>query len=808
MQSMSDDVRVAQRYLSRNVFFTLCCVLLVSLGVGILSSTFALVDAVVLRKLPLQDADRLVNINSLDANGESAVPRSIYLQMRDGYPAVSQLFSWTQGLTQVQIREKTAMASVLYVEGPYYNVMAGVPELGRLLSPNEVGPFVVLSDRFWRTNLGADPNVIGSVIRSGSISLTILGVTRPDYRDIGNFVRPDLTLPFAVGMTLGNYAPSASERYRVEVAGLLQPGVNIPQAQAQLDAFWPQVLQNTVPSGMTLDEWQRKVGQRARVWSGSRGRNWLPKELKRSLIFALGMAAILLITVCANVSGLILARNVDRQREFAIRVAVGASVWQMVRQSLAENLLLSAAAIPGALLMAWWGSRLGASYLPYPDMDYGIDINARVVLLAIALIVLTTVFSGLLPLLRIRTLNIAGLVQGGNPLSSTRIGFRKLLLSAQIAMSVLLLIAAGLFVQTIIGLLGLNLGFNPHGTLVFMITGKTPWTSASAGYFEELQDAVRTLPGVREAVLASSAPLQLSQIFPEDVKNSDGTQVVSADPVCVWPGFFDTTQIRFVEGRDFNFSDRDAVVLTEDLASQLFPQQPAVGRYISLHSASVKGPGSNLSVIGVVHNARISSPTQLHLRSFFTPCLRDWTAPETRYAMTLLVRTQGDIAGLKDEVRSAVEQRGKQFVFRVTTGDELVGRSMRHERMLATLSSVFGTTCLLLSAVGLYALIAFIANTREREMAIRLALGASRLRVAVLILGEILAVLLIGELCGLAIAIPAKRLAETFVFGAAAWQAVPIIFAILLMFVTGMFAAYWPVQRLTRIDPSRALHHE
>jgi putative ABC transport system permease protein len=806
---MLDVLYAAARSVRRNWIFSVTVVVLIAVGIGIVSSTFALVDAVILRKLPVADPDRLVNINSVNEEGQAAIPRSIYRGMVQRFGAEAQMFGWTQSVVQVDINGESQMAGVLYVTGAYHTVMGGRPELGRLLTRDETDPSAVISDRFWRRSFGGDPNVLGKTIYVGNLPLIIIGVTRSDYRDVGNFARPDLTIPLDIGMRLENVSTQMAERYGLEITALLAPGVTITQAQAQLNGWWPELLVETVPAGRMLEPWQRGIGSKVLAWPGSHGRNWVSKELIRALLIALGMAAILLFTVCANVGGLMVARGISRERETAIRLALGARYRHIVRQWLAESLLLSALAAPCGMLLAWWGARFGAGFLPYRDMDYGVAINAHVIAVAIGLSLVTTAIAGLLPAFRIRSLNAVEIVKTGNPLASIRFGLRKTLIAAQVATAVLLLVASASFLQTIVALLDANLGFDPHHTFVFMLTGKTPWSNAGPAYFQELQQRVRSLPGVQSAALADSAPMQMSAASPRTVSIPGEAFVTSANSFCVWPGFFQTVGLALVNGRDFNLSDRDAVVLTEDLAHQLFQHESPLGQSISIGSlANTSAKLSNLLVIGIVGNAKLTSPGQQNMRAVFLPCVRDWNPPETRYGMALVVRTTGTISGLETGVRQEIEGMDKQFVYRVATGDELVDGSIRRERILASISSLFGTISLFLALVGIYALIAYIVACRRRELGIRMALGARRFDLVSLLLREIVPVILIGELIGIGIALAAGRVFQSFLFGATRGQARPMIVALFVMTAVGVLATYLPVYRAAKLDPARALHHD
>ena len=526
------------------------------------------------------------------------------------------------------------------------------------------------------------------------------------------------------------------------------------------------------------------------------------------MLIVLGMALVILVTVWANIAGLFVARGLRKQKDLAIRLALGAGHMRIVRECVAEALILSSiGAIVGAVLAKWVASSAGTHLLPVGDADFDVTLNGRVVAGTIALAILTAVMAAIAAAARVMNISIIDVVKTGNPLSNARAGLRKVLLSVQVGTAVLLLCGSALFLQTMQKLTTADLGFQPQGLSAFMLAGKAPWSNAGPDYFRELQDRIRNLPGVVAVGLTNNAPMEMGRDFPEPVSTGSGGPSGSGARYCVWPGAFRALGTPLLEGRDFTAQDHDTVILDRELAGTLFGTATALGRTIVAGQPSRTQPPHPLVVVGVSGALKLVSARQ-PARSFFVPCVREWKSPETAYAMTLVVRSARPLSALEPEGRKEVNPLGEPFVYRLATEPQLIASSTHYERMLATVATVFGTPSLVLAAVGLYALIAFVVASRMREFGIRMAVGASGRDLMWLVNREVLGVVAIGSAAGLAASFLLAKSLASFLFGVQPADVPTFAAVVVLTTLVAMVAAYLPGRRASRLDPACVLRQD
>lgn len=788
----------------RKPSFPVSVTLLIALGATLTISAFALVEAVALRKLPAPDPQRLVNVNGQASDRETAIPLGMYQQLVEGFSGVEQHFGWSDLIVQADMAESTERLTILAVTGHYYPTLGIQPKLGRLLDANDdAGQVAVLSESFWRRTFGGDPQAVGKSIRVGDQLLTIVGVADSAFRDVTRFSRPDLVVPLDVALRAENVPPGLRGRYAVQVMFRLKPGVSIPEAESALQVLWTAALTATLPSDRTMEQWRGRIGARVRVSDGSQGKSYFGSTLSQPLAFILGLTVLILLASCMSTAGLLVARSLSRTRDTAIRLALGASRWSVIRYSLVESMLLALIGVALGTATSAWTVRYAMNFLPSAAvLDFGVRIDSRSIAVALGVAIATGLLTGIAPAFKTIPANVVDAIKAGNPLASGRLGPRKVLLTAQVAFSVVLLAAAGLLGKSLRQLTRVELGFDADRIWAVQLAGRSPLGPAGPEYFSELADRVRALPGVTGAGLGSVAPLETPREFLQDVTSPGSAAATTASSVCVWPGYLGTLSIPLVQGRDLSAADRQSVIVSADLARELFGQRNALGETIRV---TRRGTTTEWTIAGVAGRALFYSARQSNARLIYGPCATEWRAPQTAYGMTLVVRQSGDSAGFENGLRREVRALGKQFVLRIQPMSALLDSSFRTEKALAILAAAFGAVTLVLMCASLYALTAFTTATRSREIGTRVALGATTSRIVWLIQSETLTVAGVGLMLGLASALAGARWVSGFLYGVAATDAKTLAAVSVITFAVACAAAMWPAYRASKLQPTKAL---
>jgi predicted permease len=799
-----EDLRFAARAVRRRPLFACTIAFLIALGIGLTSATFAIVDAMLLRKLPVPQPDQLIRITGgVSEETGGTLPRSVFEHLEDSLDTAASIFAWSGTIVDVQVEDRTEMASILFVTGDYYATMGARPQLGRLLHPSETEAVAVVNDGFWRTFLGADPDVIGKTVHAGAIPLVIVGVTEPNFRDADYVLGRSLTVPVEVGMRVESVSAERAVRYPLDIVARLSPGATMAQIAAELETIWPGLAETTLPPDQSLDDWTRRVGPKPQLQPFNRGRRIVADQIGPSLFLVFALAIVMLAAVCVNVAGLLLANGFKRQKEVAVQIAIGAGRWRIVRQWFAEALLMGVLGAAGGVLLSTWLTHLGARFVPHTDrIDFGISVDARIIALAVAASIAAAMVSALIPAVRVSAIQPSELIKSGDPLSTRRLNLRKMLLAFQVAISVALLVGSSLFVGTLAGLRQVELGFRPDDVVTVMLAGKSPWRDAGPDYFREMIDSARATPGVRAASVVSRPPMETAWEALQPVKVEGSPRESTATRICAWPGLFETLGTPLHSGRDFDYSDRNVAILSAELAEELFPGGGAVGSTVREGNPNRE---FRLNVIGVAGNARFVTLRLPHRRTLFMPCATEWTTLQTRYSMALIARVEPGMTGAEGALQSEVESMGRQFVPETTTLPAIIDDSLKQEHMLATVSTTFGLISLVLTSVGLYALVAFLVTSRLREIGIRMALGATSAQVTWLVQKETLWTVLAGAGMGLAIAVAASRWISGFLFGIAPTNPAALVGSVLLLAVVGAAAGYIPARRAAALEPSVTL---
>ncbi|HLK63122.1 MAG TPA: ADOP family duplicated permease [Bryobacteraceae bacterium] len=792
MEAIARDLRTACRTVLRSRSVAGLTVALIAIGIGLNSAVFTVLDRMVLRKIAVTEPDRLVHFNGFSGGFRQPVPYTILQRLRERGDLFAGVSGWLDQVVPVEVDGETTPALMVRVDGDFYRVTGAHPQIGRLLNREDRGPVAVISDQFWKGRLGGDPHVLGRTMRIDKTVLTIVGVMPQEFSGMIANVSSDVAVPLGL-FQVSNLEPVAR----------LQPEVTLERAVAQIQALWPQLLADTVPPKRSPSEWIADVGPTVKVESASRGQFLWRAEYQGPLELLFGMAVLVLLIVCANLAGLLLARGVSRRKEMAIRMALGASRTHLVWQLLLESLVLACAGGAVSVIVARWGSALGASFLPIGNVAFDYGMNPRALGFAAGLSFFTALAFGLLPaILTTRT----GMMQSmkGATGSGGGHGIRRNLLVVQVALSVVLVAGSLLFAMTLAGINAEPLGFRADGVLVLAVQGKSSDWEVGREYFDELSRRLGALPGVQRVSIANELPMEHADYGERGEVSASAGNWVEAESHCAFPTYFATLGTPVLQGREFSSQEGSAIVISQALSSRLFGSESSIGRTVR---EKREGKTRDREVVGVVSDMKYGSPRAQTAPAFYLPCLEEWT-PRQAGTRMMSIAVRGLDDGLERAARREVDALGRQVVFRATSLRDLVSVRMLRERMFAVVTSAYGIVTLAVVAVGLYGLMIFLVASRTREIGIRIAVGAQRSDVLWLLVREVLVILGVGVGFGIGGAIAGTRLATSYLLGTKALEPSMLALTALVLALIGVLAVCVPARRALAVQPTDALRHD
>jgi predicted permease len=827
MHQVWRNLRYSLRALRKNPGFTTVAVLSLALGIGANTAIFTLINALLLRDVPVRQPERLVEVSPILLGGKITFSYPMYRELERQQRVFSAVIGWSSGdVVSVEVNGALSQNEVRAVSGNYYSELGATPLLGRLLTPEDADPHststlqvAVLGYEFWRRRFGGAPDVIGKQIRIEGAPFTIIGVTRKWFTGLSTGDPPEITIPItAEAVVLPGLFKSLDDRSLlwVMVTGRLKDGVTIDQARAQLQSFWPDLLAATASSQTPGLRRQRFLSMGLDV---SAARTGMARDLRaqftRPLYLLLGVVGLILLVACVNLANLMLARAAARAQEMSMRVALGASRWQLAGQVLTESLVLS---LGGAFLgigFAYWGSSvlvmlMTEGALTRVTLDLRPDLRVLGVTMAAA--ILTGVLFGLAPAWRSARQDPAAVLQQNTRRLASGAGrLSHALMVAQVSLSLILLLGAGLLVKSFQKLQSLDLGFAKDRLLEVSVHGR-PEAHAKAdarAYHQQLMERVTRLPGVRAVGFAEYfLPSPEGWQDAVAVATSDWSRAsdVMGDMALVSPDFFRTMGIPLVHGREFDWTDDEqhplTAIVSRSLAERLFPKGDAVGQRIRF---GVMPDLQALEIVGVTRDARIFRQREAAAPVLYVPCLQH---PRWAEWGTVFVRTDEDPERLATPVRREIESLGKEYVLRTRTVKQVTGELLVSERVNAMLCSFFAGLALLLASIGLYGLMSYGVTRRTREIGVRVALGAQQGSVRWMILRETLTLTLLGVGVGIPSGLAASRLIASMLFGLSPSDVSTIVVACLLLLAVALLAGYLPARRASSIDPILALRTE
>jgi putative ABC transport system permease protein len=829
LDTFVQDLRFALRILRKTPLITGIALLSLALGIGANTAIFSLIDAVMLRMLPVQNPGQLVQIkfHSPDsANPRGTVTNPIWEQVRDHQDAFAGVFAWGPTTFDLATGGEVNNIHGIYASGDYFSVLGVRPAAGRLLAASDdvrrCSGVAVLGYGYWQAHYAGAQSAVGSLIRLNGHSFPIVGVAQQGFFGTGVGEKLDVALPICSEATLAGKDSMLDVRddWWLLMMGRLKPGMTVEQADARM-----KVLSGPLFGAVVPQDWPAKYQDTFRKYTfltipagtGTPGFSGLRQQYSQPLEILMFVVGLVLLIACANIASLLLARSAARQKEIAVRLSLGASRMRLIRQVLTESIVLSGAGAILGVLFARWGSALLVRFVSTQQNQVFLDLkmDGRVLAFTIAITVLCSLLFGILPALRSTRVDAMSAMKEGQPQATGgrwHSSAARWIVAAQVALSLILLIGTGLFIRTFTNLITLDAGFDRNKVLLVETNVHNAGLPASAlePLYGEMLMKLQALPGVISASQCWMEPLS-GREWNEDVTVPGYQPPSGVEPLVylnwVTPGYFSTMRTSLLEGRVFDARDSATstrvTVVNQLLAQTYFPGQNPISKHISFGEKGMQA----LEIVGVVQNAKYDSLDQDFLSTAYFP-LAQMAVADVGEETAFEIRTAMKPGALIPAVRDAMGSVNKLASLQVTTLKQEADDSVLQEHLMAVLSGFFGGLALLLTAIGLYGVMAYVVTQRTHEIGIRMALGAQQGSILRLVIRDAATVLAAGIAAGLLGSIWITRLVRQLLFGLTPNDPSTLALAVAALVAVALVATYVPARRAMRVDPMIALRYE
>ncbi|MGA8432311.1 MAG: ABC transporter permease [Candidatus Sulfotelmatobacter sp.] len=831
MTALLQDIRFALRGLRNNPGFTAVAVLTLALGIGANTAIFQLLDSIRLTALPLNKPDQLGEVRIIQPHGRTGnfttshpdLTEPQWDQIRAHQQGFSGMFAWAQGRLNIAPNGETHYVDGLYVSGDFFRVLGVQPVAGRLFITEDDqrgcgSPGVVLSEAFWKREYGAEASAIGRKVTLDHHPFEIIGVTPASFYGLEVGKQFDVAVPICADPLIrGEYARvGVPHDWWLSVMGRLKPGWTIERASAQLAAVSPQIFEATAITKFGAEEEKHYLTYHLGVLPAGTGVSDVRKDYETPLNLLLAIAGFVLLIACTNLASMMLARASAREREIAIRLSLGASRGRLIRQLLAESFLLAAAGAGLGLLLSHSLGTFLVSLISTQQNRVFVDLapDWRVLGFTLGLAILTCFLFGLAPALRSTRNGSAEVLKAGgrgNTSGRERFGLRRGLVTAQVALSLVLLVGALLFSRSLGKLLSVDPGFRVNGILIteLDLTELKLAADRRQPFKRDLLDQVRAIPGVDAAAETEVVPLS-GNMSNNDMwmDGQDPSQKKTVNRSWVSPGYFHTMETPLLAGRDFD--ERDTATSTKvAIVNQAFARVLAHGANpvgMSFHTpVGPHHPEYIIQIVGMVKDTKYNDLRDENVAIAFVPVAQD---PDPDDFDTLMIRSHAP----QGETISAVKRRLAEtnpeisLTFHVFESD--IRDTLVRERLMATLSGFFGFLAALLAAIGLYGVMSYMVQRRTNEIGIRMALGAGRVSILSMILLDALLILAVGIVVGLGLSVALGKTANSLLFGVKPADPITLGLAAALLVAVATVASYIPARCASKVDPMIALRYE
>jgi predicted permease len=827
-ERLAQDVRYAIRIARKTPVITAAALLSLALGIGANTAIFSLTNAVMLRMLPVQRPQELEQFGMLshssDGEPNPIFTNPIWEQVRDHQDVFSGVFAWGELPLDLSQGGESHLARGIYASGAYFSTLGVRPAAGRLLSNDDdvrgCPGAAVLAYNFWQQQYGGDPSAVGKTISLDRRSFEIIGVSAAGFTGADVGYAYDVALPICSEAILDVTHPMLDMRsaWWIRVMGRRKAGLTPEQVDARLQVLSPAIFDAVVPQNWKPEMQANFRSRKLSAAPSGTGVSSLRRRYETPLQMLLVVSGLVLLIACANIASLMLARASARRKEISVRLAVGASRTRIVRQLLTECILLSLCGALLGLLFARWGDRLLVRFISTTNREVFLNLtpDLRVLAFTAGVAILTGMLFGVLPAFRSTNISLASAMKGNQAEDSeSRVRFRpgRWIVGAQIALSLVLLVGAGLFLRTFTNLMSQDIGFDSDNVLLAHVNLSSEKLSPESQTmtYNQILDRILAIPGVISASRSVIAPI--SGIMWNDNIFVDSPTAPKGDDALAYfnfitPEYLPTLRTPLLKGRNFDSHDVNGsprvVIVNETLARQFFPQGNALGNYFKTEDQPNK-MSPPIQIVGIMKDAKYSSLREpVPATAFFPITQITDQAPFSVFE----IRSTVPQSSLIPEVKQAFAAVNGSVPIVFQAFGAQISESLSQERLLATLAGFFGALGLLLAMVGLYGVTAYLVSRRQKEIGIRMALGAERGSILLLVLRDVAIVLAAGLPVGIVIAVATSKFVQKMLFGLAPRDFSTLAGAAAILAIVALVAGYFPARRAARLDPMGVLREE